>query len=137
MRPSFRCVEQGELQDLLKSYFFRGAFVRDPLMLRFEVRLGKKVLAIENTEERSELIAVLSLLQKLCEQASIREKQRGSAYVGIFGDMELFLMARESDFDEMRFLLAFLAKRAWNLCLEEAEDFMKELDTVTFEAVYW
>lgn len=137
LRPCFLCTGDDELRDLLKGYFFRKAFNRDPLMIHFELRFGKRSLAIENTEEEAELIAVLSLLGRLCEQATVKEKKRASEYVGLFDDIEIFLMAREGDFNEMKFLLAFLAKRAWKLYPEEAEDFMKTLETLVFEAVYW
>jgi len=137
LRPCFLCIGDDELRDLLRRYFFRNAFNRDPLMLHFELCFGKRSLVIENTEKEAELIAVLSLLKRLSEQATVKEKERASEYVGLFSDMAIFLMARESDFNEIKFLLAFLAKRAWNLYPEEAEDFMKSLEAVSFEAVYW
>lgn len=106
-------------------------------MVRFETRLGKRLLSVENTEEAAEFIAVTRLLGEVCKLAPVEEKKNGSEYVALFDDMAIFRKAREGDFNDWKFLLAFLAKRAWNLRMAEAEDFMKNLDSVAFKAVYW
>jgi hypothetical protein len=143
--PSFHCIRDERLRELLWNDVLGYARFLETCIQSFEIRQGKQVISVRNIEGAPDLVSELSLLRMILLCADEKEKSRASRLIIAPSLEDLFLRGAESGFNEMSYVLAFLAKRVWNtaermrgrsFAAEKIEACMKSLDEITILPVY-
>jgi len=133
--PSFQFVDREDWQELLRGYLFRRSCFKDIPITSLRICYGRRELLLGKEETSSEMITVLFLLSLLLGQAEKKEKKYASWFTSCYGPDAIFISAVETGFNDIKVVLAFLAKRAWAMN-GDIEDYMKNLEALVLEPIY-